>query len=175
MTKEQKLVTSLLKSVQLRRPLLSLPLVISGVALIFLFGITTLAYFCSSRTDSNLRTSIYFIIAISILVYLIIIMIAKFSENSYFSRACQQWCLGNLDFIATFVIERPHTKKFYRNPASLIMIAKVLYEIGDKQNSLAIKQNAERQNGLIKKFSLDSRQILTTDENVLLDIWKKRL
>lgn len=175
MTKEEKLVISLLKSVKLKKPVLNLPLVISTVALVFLFGITALAYFFSTKPNLDLKINFYFVIATSFLVYGITHISAKFAENSYFSRACQQWCFGNLDFIATFVIERPHTKKFYKNPASLMMISKVLYEIGDEKNSLLIKQDADHQNKEIEEIHLDSPKISTKDENILLNIWRQRL
>lgn len=137
-----RIVVRMIHSVTVRKSHDHQPLKIIAALGAFFFIIIYTASIFTQRNDVDF-VEVYIGLSLTLLLmYPLFRLTTKLIEDSHFPIACQHIVMGRWEFVFHYATKHPHTKKFYSNPAGLLLMAIVLKMDGYIEESTFVLKRA---------------------------------
>ncbi|MBN2685219.1 MAG: hypothetical protein JXR40_08055 [Pontiellaceae bacterium] len=170
--KENRIINNLLTRVESGKSGKVQIIFLSTVPTVIVFLLVALTSKVSIRTDLDYPSILISFGLLPLIVYPIAVFGVRLGEKLFFLNAIMNWQMGNWSFLEKVPLDRPHSNKFYRNPASILLIAFILNKMQYKMEATSLRDKAIFLDDRLKTIAFDSETISGNQASLLRDIWE---
>ena len=167
-----KYVERIIRSVKARKSHDYMPAKLSASFGGAMFLLVFTASLFSKRQDIDF-IPVYVSFALTpLFMFVICKLVVRCIEGSRFMLACQHIVLRRWEFVFHYARKHPHTKKFYSNPADLLLMAIVLKADGYIDESTLVLEKATSLHPEFEGIYASSPDLNKGDIQQMVNVWK---